>query len=120
MGGEPRRRESDCQTASSRVRNRGAHRHESRSSGPIAAVLAGVLVFLGSLGPGAARAQENLPELIKKVLPTVVTVAGFNVQGKVIRIGSGFFVDSQGHLITNLHVIKRVARAEVELPIALI
>ena len=87
-----------------------------RGKGPLAAVLAAMLVFLGSLGPGATWAQESLPELIKRVLPAVVTVVGFNAQGKVIRIGSGFFVDPQGHLITNLHVIKGVARAEVKLP----
>jgi serine protease Do len=89
---------------------------ECRGKRPLAAVFIGVLVCLGSLGGGAARAQESLPELIKKVSPAVVTVAGFNAQGKVIRIGSGFFVDAQGHLITNLHVIKGVARAEVKLP----
>jgi S1-C subfamily serine protease len=75
-----------------------------------------MLVFLGNLEGGAAWGQESLPELIKKVAPAVVTVAGFNAQGKIIRIGSGFFVDAQGHLITNLHVIKGVARAEVKLP----
>lgn len=84
---------------------------------PLAVVMPVVLVFLGSLGGGgAAWGQESLPELIKKVSPAVVTVAGFNAQGKIIRIGSGFFVDAQGHLITNLHVIKGVARAEVKLP----
>lgn len=88
----------------------------SRDKRPFAAVLAIALVFFGSLGIAAARAQENLPELIKKVAPAVVTVAGFNAQGKIIRLGSGFFVDGQGHLITNLHVIKGVARAEVKLP----
>jgi S1-C subfamily serine protease len=72
--------------------------------------------FIVSLGGGAARAQESLPELIKRVIPAVVTVVGFNAGGKVIRIGSGFFIDPQGHLITNLHVIKGVARAEVKLP----
>ncbi|MFA4904298.1 MAG: trypsin-like peptidase domain-containing protein [Desulfobaccales bacterium] len=87
-----------------------------RDNGQFAAVLAIMVVFLGSLGAGAAWGQESLPELIKKVSPAVVTVAGFNAQGKVIRIGSGFFVDAQGHLITNLHVIKGVARAEVKLP----
>jgi serine protease Do len=80
------------------------------------AVIAAVLFFLGSFGGGAVPAQERLPDLIKKVLPAVVTVVGFNASGKVIRIGSGVFVDPQGHLITNLHVIKGVARAEVKLP----
>ena len=50
------------------------------------------------------------------MLPAVVTVVGFNAAGKVIRMGSGVFIDPEGHLITNLHVIKGVARAEVKLP----
>jgi len=86
------------------------------SKGWLAAVMAMALCFLGSLGTGAARAQESLPELIKKVAPAVVTVVGFNAQGKPIRIGSGFFVDAQGNLITNLHVVKGVARVEIKLP----
>ena len=45
-----------------------------------------------------------------------MTVAGFNAAGKVIRLGSGVFTDPEGHLITNLHVITGVARAEVKLP----
>jgi len=75
-----------------------------------------VLLMISACRVGAALAQERLPELIKRVQPAVVTVVGFNARGKVMRIGSGVFVDPQGHLITNLHVIKGVARAEVKLP----
>jgi len=75
-----------------------------------------LFLLLSAGGLGAARAQDSLPDLIKRVLPAVVTVVGFNAAGKVIRLGSGVFVDPQGHLITNLHVIKGVARAEVKLP----
>jgi len=74
-----------------------------------------VLMLLSAFGVGTARAQESLPELIKRLLPAVVTVVGFNAAGKVIRLGSGVFIDRQGHLITNLHVINGVARAEVKL-----
>ena len=42
----------------------------------------------------------------------MVTVVGFNAAGKVKRIGSGVFIDPEGHLITNLHVISGVARAK--------
>ena len=74
-----------------------------------------LFLVLSAGGLGTARAQESLPELIKRLLPAVVTVVGFNAAGKVIRLGSGVFIDRQGHLITNLHVIKGVARAEVKL-----
>jgi len=76
-----------------------------------------LFLLLGGLAGGRpARAQERLPELIKRVLPAVVTVVGFNTRGKVIRLGSGVFIDPAGHLITNLHVVTGVARAEVKLP----
>ena len=81
-------------------------------------ITAGAAILLLSLSAfqvGVARAQESLPELIKRLLPAVVTVVGFNAAGKVIRLGSGVFIDREGHLITNLHVIKGVARAEVKL-----
>jgi serine protease Do len=83
---------------------------------PLAIILALWSLAFGALGGGVARAQENLPDLIKRVLPAVVTVVGFNAAGKPIRIGSGVFIDPQGHLITNLHVIKGVARVDVKLP----
>jgi serine protease Do len=72
-------------------------------------------VFAGWWG-NQARAQENLPALIKSIQPAVVTVIGYNAEGKVIRLGSGFFVSENGHLITNLHVVSGIARAEVKLP----
>jgi S1-C subfamily serine protease len=74
-----------------------------------------LLLTLAVFQAGAARAQDSLPGLIKRLLPAVVTVIGFNAAGKVIRLGSGVFVDREGHLITNLHVIRGVARAEVKL-----
>jgi len=81
-----------------------------------AAGTAFLLLLLSAFGVATARAQDSLPELIKRVLPAVVTVVGFNAGGKVIRLGSGVFIDPEGHLITNLHVINGVARAEVKLP----
>jgi S1-C subfamily serine protease len=89
---------------------------EWRAKGLLAAIMAAMVFLFGSLEPNAAQAQDSLPALIKKVLPAVVTVVGFNAGGKPFRVGSGFFVDPEGHLITNLHVIKGVARAEVKLP----
>jgi S1-C subfamily serine protease len=80
-----------------------------------AAGTAVLILLLSAGGLGSGRAQDSLPELIKRVVPAVVTVVGFNAAGKVIRLGSGVFIDPEGHLITNLHVIKGVARAEVKL-----
>jgi S1-C subfamily serine protease len=67
-------------------------------------------------GGGQARAQDSLPALVKRIQPAVVTVVGYSANDKVIRLGSGFFVSADGHLITNGHVISGVARAAVKLP----
>jgi tetratricopeptide (TPR) repeat protein len=59
-----------------------------------------------------ASAQENLPQLIKRVKPSVVAVTTFDAKGKVMTTGSGFFVHP-GQLVTNIHVIDGAARVEI-------
>src|SRR5215203_3080443 len=60
-----------------------------------------------------ARAQgESLPELIRRVKPTVVSVITYNAKGEVALTGSGFFV-RPGQVLTNLHVVEGAQRAEV-------
>ncbi len=75
-----------------------------------------VLLGFGAWGSGPVYAQEDLPALIKRIQPAVVTIIGYNATDKVIRLGSGFFVSEDGRLITSAHVLQGVARAEVKLP----
>lgn len=63
-----------------------------------------------------APAQDTLPQLVKKVQPAVVTVIVYDAKGKVKRLGSGFFIDPEGRFLTNYHVLKGMARAEVKTP----
>jgi S1-C subfamily serine protease len=65
-------------------------------------------------GSGVAAAQVDLPKLIKQIQPAVVTVIGYDAQRRIIRLGSGFFINQQGHLITNVHVLAGVSQAEVK------
>src|SRR5262249_21221780 len=57
------------------------------------------------LGAGqlAQRAPDSLAGIVKKVLPSVVTVRVRNGNG--FALGSGFIVSSDGFLITNDHVV---------------
>ncbi len=64
--------------------------------------------------PPAVSGLPDLVKLIKQVLPAVVTIAGYNDQGKLTSYGSGFFINAQGHLITNYHVIQSMAHAKVK------
>jgi hypothetical protein len=68
-------------------------------------------VLLSALS-ASATAQESLPELIRRVKPTVVSVVTYNSKGEPLISGSGFFL-RPGQVVTNLHVIEGAARAEI-------
>src|SRR5215204_6554727 len=72
--------------------------------GPLALVL-----FLSSL----VCAQEGLPALVKRVKPAVVAIATYDSNGEALMTGSGFFLTS-GQVVTNLHVVRGAARAEIK------
>ena len=59
--------------------------------------------------------QESLSKVIKRIQPAVVTIIGYDANDRVTKIGSGFLIDNEGHLITCAHVISGVARAEVKM-----
>lgn len=58
-------------------------------------------------------AQESLPQLVRRVKPSVVAIATYDAQGEALMTGSGFFLRS-GQVITNLHVIRGAVRCEVK------
>ncbi len=71
-------------------------------------LLAGWLVMAAPLYAGT-----ELTRLVNKIRPAVVTVVVYDDQQKVANIGSGFFIDKYGHLVTNYHVLDGRYRAEV-------
>lgn len=60
----------------------------------------------------AARAEDSLPELIRRVKPSVVSVITYNAAGEVTLTGSGFFL-RPGQVLTNLHVVEGAHHAEI-------
>src|ERR671928_1514335 len=71
------------------------------------------LVALFFCFAATTRAQgESLPELIRRVKPSVVYVITYNAKGEVALTGSGFFV-KPGQVLTNLHVVEGAHHAEV-------
>lgn len=64
--------------------------------------------------PNYSVAEVNLTKLVKQVQPTVVTVIAYDKDKKVLRQGTGFFVDTKGHIITNYHVLIGAVEAEVK------
>jgi S1-C subfamily serine protease len=72
-----------------------------------------VPVLLLLLFATIARADENLPTLVKRVKPAVVAIATYDASGEALMTGSGFFL-RPGQVVTNLHVVRGAARAEIK------
>ena len=80
-----------------------------------------LLVAVGLLASTQAFSQERrpetlrdtLPDLVRRVKPSVVAIATYDAQGEAIMTGSGFFV-RPGQVVTNLHVIRGAQRSEIK------
>ncbi len=75
----------------------------------------GVFLFLFTITFSSITAlgQETLPELVRRVKPSVVAIATYDAKGESIMTGSGFFI-RPGQVVTNLHVVRGAARAEIK------
>jgi S1-C subfamily serine protease len=71
------------------------------------------LLLLIPFTVASARAQETLPDLIRRVKPAVVAVVTYDAKGEPLTSGSGFFI-RPGQVVTNLHVIDGAQRAEIK------
>jgi S1-C subfamily serine protease len=59
------------------------------------------------------QTKESLPELVRRVKPNVVAITTYDASGESLMTGSGFFL-SPGKVVTNLHVVRGAARAEIK------
>ena len=60
------------------------------------------------------HAQDQLPELVRRIKPSAVAIETFDARGEKLSRGSGFFIDKD-RVVTNRHVIDGAFRAEVHL-----
>ena len=74
------------------------------------------IVLLLSAGAllNQARGQSDITKLVSHVRSSVVTVIAFNADGKQVAQGTGFFISSNGTLITNHHVLAGSHRASIK------
>lgn len=78
-----------------------------RRNFPLLLALASLILFSRNVS-----AQESLPELIRRVKPSVVSVITYDAKNNVSVTGSGFFI-RPGQVVTNLHVIEGAHHAEI-------
>lgn len=60
----------------------------------------------------AVKTSESLPDLVRRVKPSVVSVLTYDQKNEPLISGSGFVI-SPGEIVTNMHVIKGARRAEI-------
>jgi len=75
--------------------------------------LIGAFLFL-ILVVSSAVSQENLPVLIKRVEPSIVVIVTYDKDGNMSGQGSGFFIDGEGDVITNSHVLEETHQASIQ------
>ena len=61
----------------------------------------------------SSKSPFALPELIKKVKPSVVEITTYTSLGEMLGVGSGFFI-GPGQVVSNWHVVSECYRAEVK------
>lgn len=70
-----------------------------------------LLVLAASCLPSSA--QESLPDLVRRVKPSVVAIVTYDAKGEALMTGSGFFI-RPGQVVTNVHVMRGAVRAEIK------
>jgi len=64
---------------------------------------------------GSVHGEEYLPTLIKRIEPATVVIFAFNEKERGISQGTGFFINPEGNVITNYHVLQGASRAIIKI-----
>lgn len=80
----------------------------------LAVALAGAMITACPKIPAPRRTPWYLSGMIVPIQESVVMVAAFDAEGGMSKIGSGFFIDRDGTLVTNHHVLDGAFKAEIK------
>jgi tetratricopeptide (TPR) repeat protein len=69
-------------------------------------------IFLFLVVSHVASQEEYLPELVRRIKPSVVAIVTYDAKGEKLARGSGFFT-APDRVITNRHVLEGAFKAEV-------
>ena len=56
--------------------------------------LASLFLLVVGVVPSPQRAQDLLPELVRRIKPSAVAIETFDARGEKLSRGSGFFIDN--------------------------
>lgn len=76
--------------------------------------LAIVTAIVFSAVPARGKVPDLWKQLVERVRPAVVTVITYGLDDTLEGLGTGFFIDDKGTLVTNQHVVQGAYRAEVK------
>jgi tetratricopeptide (TPR) repeat protein len=69
-------------------------------------------IFICAVASLAAAQEDTLPELVKRIKPSVVAIVTYDAKGDRLSRGSGFFTGPD-RVVTNRHVLEGAYRAEI-------
>ena len=78
---------------------------------PEITIVSGDAVYTASWNPVQLRSEE----VFSTISPAVVEITAYEHSGNYYSLGSGFFIDDQGTLVTNYHVIDESISGEIAL-----
>ena len=72
-----------------------------------------VFVILFTTG-GLSHAEMKTSQIVEKYAQSVVTIIALDVNNQPLSLGSGFFINGNGDIATNHHVLKNCAKAIIK------
>ncbi len=69
-------------------------------------IVAWLMIILIVVSQRSIFAEVNIPVIVKKVQPSTVIVLCYDEKGDIIGQATGFFLNNNGEIITNRHVVK--------------
>lgn len=75
------------------------------------------LLFFSTFAAGLAADEdrESYSKLAASIKPAVVTILVYEYNGSLKHVGSGFFYNKKGDIVTNNHVLAPNTRAEIKI-----
>src|SRR5713226_8050888 len=89
-------------------------RHRRQGARMYSRTVAALLVlFCWKEAAAQSAGPTTASRIAQRYLDSVATVISLDENSQPLALGSGFFVDQQGHLVTNAHVVEGAASVVV-------